>query len=95
MLEIHDLVHLQQPSCLTRVEFVLDLADLAGGLGLRVVVGIDRETAAEDAFDDGELVAAAIALRVRGVRSGSVIWLRDFLWFALQASNVCELPSKP
>lgn len=50
------------------MEFVLDLPGLSGGLGLRPGVRIDRETAAGNALDYGELVPSAIAFRLRGIQ---------------------------
>lgn len=64
LLQLHHLIHLEQPTGFSGSELVLDLADLAGGFGLRLVLRIDGKSAAEHTLQHGEFVAAAIALGV-------------------------------
>ena len=66
-LVLQDFVGFEQPGGLAGVELVLDLAGFACGLGFGWVFWIEGETSGEDAFDDGEFVAAAMAFRLRGV----------------------------
>ena len=51
----------------------MDLAGFAFGFGFGGVFWIEGETSGEDAFDDGEFVAAAMAIRLRGVE----VWQGD------------------